>query len=361
MAVFEISENVIVQEFFNFMASVGVEPKFSFEPIMDGKTHYFATVEDKHGGQSGRYYIHADNFVNFGVMDFHKHSEFQKGSISRDYLPKYDKAEYEKAIEDSRRRATERAKQDKENEARARVQMMKEFTIYDRARRLFICNNLNTGYMNHPYFKFKGVEQIPFTAKLNTEFRVKVNQTSNDDFSHIGDLLIPLVHVDSGYSPCIEERMRDIQIISGRLNHEGKYQKSFYHNIPLQGCYCELIPYQCRGDNYFSDKVKIIFICEGVATGLSLLALTDFSSPVFCAMSCHNLINVAKGWRLKLDKHFHGFFKNVQIIIAADNDYSGLGVKKAQEVIDAGYAVKKIIPPEIGQDFNDYYLTTRRA
>ena len=356
-----VDESIIVEQFFSHLANLGITPKENFYPELDGQTYRFSIDDDKSGAKSGAYYIHADGFVNFGAMDFRKHSCMQKGSLSKDYRPKYDKKQYEKAIEESRRRAAERAKQDKENEARARVQMMKEFTIYDREQRVIISSGKNTRYENHPYLKAKGVEQIPFTAKLNAEFRVKVNQTSNDDFSHVGDLLIPLVHIDSGYSPYIEERMRGLQVISGKLNHEGKYQKSFYKNIPLQGCYCELIPHQCRGDNGFSDKVKIIFICEGVATGLSLLALTDFESPVFCAMSCHNLINVAKAWRLKLDKQVDGLFKNIQIIIAGDYDYSGRGVKSAQEVVDAGYAVKMILPPVIGQDFNDYYITTRRA
>ena len=230
--------------------------------------------------------------------------------------------------------------------------MMKEFTIYDKERRLVISSDLNTGYENHPYFKHKGVADL---VQYGMNFRVKKNQTSQNDFSQVGDLLIPLVHVDSAYSPKIEERTRDLQIISGKLNHEGKYQKSFYKDIPQKGCYCELIPHRCRGNNSLLDlnNVQIILITEGVATGLSLLALTDFKSPVFCAMSCHNFMNIAQ--------HFHKLFKNIQIIIAADNDYSGLGVKKANEVIEAGYAVNKIIPPEIGQDWNDYYLTIRRA
>ena len=358
MAVFKVSENIIIQEFFNFMSSVGITPKYNFEPILDGRTHRFATDEDRGNSKSGAYYIHADGFINFGAMDFHRHSEMQKGSISRDYFPEYDKTQYEKAIEESRRRAAERARQDREKEATARLQMMKEFTTYDKERRVVICSDLNTGYENHAYLKQKGVAEL---VQNGMNFRVKKHQTSLNDFSHVGDLLIPLVHIESGYSSCIEDRMRGLQIISGRLNHEGKYQKSFYKDVPCQGCYCELIPYQCRGDNFFSDKVRIIFICEGVATGLSLLALTDFNSPVLCAMSCHNFMTIAKAWRGKLNKHFHGFFKNVQIIIAADYDYSGLGVKKAQEVIEAGYAAEKIVPPVIGQDFNDYYLTTRRA
>ena len=347
-----VDESIILEEFFAHLRDIGIEPKGDFYPILDGQIHRFAVDDDRGGAKSGAYYVHADGFVNFGAMDFRKHSCMQKGSISRDYRPKYDKKQYDKAIEESRRRAAERAKQEKEKEARARVQMMKEFTTYDKERGILFCN---TAFVNHPYLIFKGVEGIPFQAALNCNFRVKKNQTSNDDFSQVGDLLIPLVHVDSVYSPYIEERMRGLQIISGKLNHEGKYQKSFYKDIPQKGCYCELIPHRCRGNNSLLDlnNVQIIFITEGVATGLSLLALTDFKSPVFCAMSCHNFMNIAQ--------HFHKLFKNIQIIIAADNDYSGLGVKKANEVIEAGYAVNKIIPPEIGQDWNDYYLTIRRA
>ena len=93
MAVFKVSENIIIQEFFNFMSSVGITPKYNFEPILDGRTHRFATDEDRGNSKSGAYYIHADGFINFGAMDFHRHSEMQKGSISRDYFPEYDKTQ----------------------------------------------------------------------------------------------------------------------------------------------------------------------------------------------------------------------------------------------------------------------------
>lgn len=359
MAFAEVSENVIAQEFFNFMSSVGIQPKYNFEPILDGNIHRFACEGDKSTSKSGAYYVHADGLVNFGVMDFRKHSEMQKGRIGNEYLPQYDEIQYNKMIEESRRRAAERAREEKEKAARAHEKMLREYTIYNHDLKKHICRPQNGTYIEHPYLRLKGIDYIPFGAG----FRVKRNQSGNDDYCNVGDLLIPLTHVDSCFAAEEKERITNLQKISGRLNQEGKYEKRFYYDIPTTGCYCELIPEQCKEHYHmdgpiFSERVKYIIICEGVATGLSLLKLFDFESPVFCAMSCHNLMTVARAWRAKLNIGNFGAHKNIEIIIAADNDKSGLGIKKANDVVNAGFAVKEIHPPVIGNDWNDYYLKT---
>lgn len=85
------------------------------------------------------------------------------------------------------------------------------------------------------------------------------------------------------------------------------------------------------------NKDEVVIVCEGFATGASIHQKTGF--PVFVAFNAGNLKRVcdALGFR--------------NIIIAADNDESGIGEKKAKE---SGY--KYVMPSRIGWDFSDVFL-----
>ena len=101
---------------------------------------------------------------------------------------------------------------------------------------------------------------------------------------------------------------------------------------------------QKKGCFIYIDGGDQIIICEGWATGVTLNH--HYGATVLVALDCGNLKNVAIGSK----KHF----KNRDIIIAADNDESGIGERKA---IEAAMAIScdYIIPPVIG-DFNDYLV-----
>ena len=88
-----------------------------------------------------------------------------------------------------------------------------------------------------------------------------------------------------------------------------------------------------RGDNV---------LCEGYATALSIrAALTALKRryTLFVCFSAHNLKTIAA----TLPSGF----------VVADNDASGTGEKVAKEI---GWPY--FMPPEVGQDFNDYHRTT---
>ena len=79
--------------------------------------------------------------------------------------------------------------------------------------------------------------------------------------------------------------------------------KKFLKNGKIKGCYSEL------GDK----EAQEIYICEGLATGLSIL-LAKPSCLVVIAYNCHNLQEVASNILVK--------YPNKTIIIAGDNDFS---------------------------------------
>ena len=91
-----------------------------------------------------------------------------------------------------------------------------------------------------------------------------------------------------------------------------------------------------------------LVIVEGVATGLSVLESTGL--PVFCALSCTNLLNVAKALR----KHW----PNVEIVVGADllND-SG---EPHPDAVKAAMQVRALLAVpafcnKSGDDFNDLH------
>jgi putative DNA primase/helicase len=85
-----------------------------------------------------------------------------------------------------------------------------------------------------------------------------------------------------------------------------------------------------------------ILICEGFATASSLFESTGFMTVV--AFDAGNLLEVATNIRT--------LYPRSEIVIAGDNDLSGVGQKKA---IEAALSVggKYIIPKTVGHDWND--------
>lgn len=87
------------------------------------------------------------------------------------------------------------------------------------------------------------------------------------------------------------------------------------------------------------------WLCEGLATGLSIrAALGHRGDTILCCFSASNLAAVAKGVRGR-------------VLIAADNDkpqpqFGGLGTGEHFARLSGK---PYVMPPEIGQDFNDFH------
>ena len=109
--------------------------------------------------------------------------------------------------------------------------------------------------------------------------------------------------------------------------------KRFLSGTYLKGSYSQLG--KCKNN-------QPIIIAEGFATAASIYEATDYLTYV--AFSAGNLKAVAQ--------YVRSLHPTISIVIAGDNDLSGVGQKAA---IDAALAVggKYIIPPIVGTDWND--------
>ena len=92
----------------------------------------------------------------------------------------------------------------------------------------------------------------------------------------------------------------------------------------------------------FGEPTDTLYICEGYATGASIY--TSTGKAVACAMNAGNMPSVASAFRKKYPK--------INIIMAADNDVSGVGKKKAEAAAENVGALV-VLPPEGVKDFND--------
>lgn len=93
------------------------------------------------------------------------------------------------------------------------------------------------------------------------------------------------------------------------------------------------------GNYVYGDK---LLICEGFATDASLNEHSGYA--VIVALDAGNLETVAKEIRV--------LYPEAEIVIAGDNDLSGVG-QKAAEAAASVIGGKYILPPVTGQDFND--------
>ena len=322
-----LEKRVIENQFFQFIENNGIMPRNrNLNLIMDGKIHRFAVEEDRRGKTSGAYIIHPDEWPAWGAMDYHQHNEMIKGKFNPDNLRDYEQDEFFSQV---RKEKSPQIQSKKDEEKQRQEQRQKE--IRDKAiinARQEYNNTRNSCTSEHPYLKLKHIYD---SRMLDYQGRIKTNKQSGD-YGLIGDLMIPLENAATG-------KFQSMQLIRANLDSEGKYQKGIYKGTQLTGACFKLTPYE-------NKKQNLLLICEGVATAASLFKAFNFEIEIIAAMSCHNIINVAKAFREKS--------QNREIIIAADNDQAG--IKAAEATVKKGYADTIKLPPEQGKDWNDHYI-----
>lgn len=111
------------------------------------------------------------------------------------------------------------------------------------------------------------------------------------------------------------------------------------------------LPGQENKGNFFiigeiRDDTKKVYLCEGFATGATIHMATHL--PVVCAFSANNLKNVAVNIKKKWPQLF--------VIVAADNDKSGVGEKAGDAAASAVMGSVVIPHCSNGTDFNDLYI-----
>lgn len=153
--------------------------------------------------------------------------------------------------------------------------------------------------VEHPYLAAKKIK--PFGAR---EFA--------------GALVIPLYNADKA--------LVNLQFI----NADGT--KRFLSGGRKNGCFFPI-----------GEPTDKLLICEGFATGASLRDHTGHC--VIVAFDAGNLKPVAL--------EINSLFKGHEIIVCADNDESGVGQKAAEDAALAVYG-SVLMPPNVGEDWNDY-------
>lgn len=136
-----------------------------------------------------------------------------------------------------------------------------------------------------------------------------------------GRLMIPLYNA--------EGKLASIQYISE--NSEKKY----HPGGATSECFWSL-----------GEPSKVIYIAEGFATAATIYEQTGCHTII--AYSASNLVPVTRIIREK-------FGAMQEIVIVADNDVSGVGLKYADQA-SAKYGAKVVMPPDVGMDANDYFL-----
>ena len=328
---YSIDERLIEAQFWQSMRQAGIKPRYEFSPIMDGKLHRFSVESDKHGETSGAYIVHADEWPNWHVQDFHiqdsmLHFSFDKDALSSDerqaIYQELNNPEYQAAVK--AKREQEQLLQ-KEKEAKALANAIHEYECADFA-----------GVSLHPYIYQRFISKnffIPSTFQAwDFEYALDVKPPSNAlKLTNQGDLLIPITNI-------LTSKIQDFQIISSTPDQRGKFQKRFYTGLsPKNGC-VEILPLNSLQQN-------IVYLCEGYCTALAVLILTRGNFPVFAALSASNLINVAEGLRKR--------YSGKKIFVMADNDRTtelktgnNTGIVKANQVLREGLC-DKVIPAEI--------------
>ena len=361
----EIDERLIIEQVRASMEANDVIPKEeNLQLIMDGSIHRFAVEGDRLGAKSGAYYIHADGCPNWGFMDYHKHSEMLQFSFNWEAIPIEDRRAYYKeqnnaapfrdtqAIQAARAKAQLRQRKKQEEEAKAKQQAI--------SRACYIYENASVDNVSkHPYiaerFIKKGIHVWPYMYVWDFEHYLTLDPPANvikratvEVMTPHGPecrperLIVPITNT-------LTDELQSLQTISDRPDKEGKYQKGFLKGTsPKGGCY-KLIPPNAQNS-------QIVYLCEGLCTGIAIVILTRGQFPVFCAMSSGNLEHVARGLRER--------YSDKKIFIMADNDAAtaiktgtNKGIKAAHAVKDKGLADRVKFPTIEGREQQniDYY------
>lgn len=159
-----------------------------------------------------------------------------------------------------------------------------------------------------------------------------------------GTLLIPLLRYDFPR----EEALRAVQ----RIRPDG--QKLFTKGFAKTGCSLRL--------GEVDASTRLIMVCEGYATGLSIRMATGRRWPVFVALDAYNLV-----WVVEI---LRKLYPTVRMLVCADDDYlsedhegKNPGRRRAKEAAKTTPACDIVWPvfdpvmrQEKDTDFNDLHL-----
>ncbi|MDO4997332.1 MAG: LPD7 domain-containing protein [Neisseria sp.] len=185
----------------------------------------------------------------------------------------------------------EQAKRKAESDAKRQVAELAQQQAKMKAKRTAqtIWQNSKSTSLNHPYLQAKGIMDLAVISGL------RQNQYKNDN-----NLVIPVMY---------EREIVNLQFI----NQDG--EKRFLSGGQVQGGYAFI--------GKAEEVEKGVVIAEGWATAASIHQAVG--KPVIVAFNAGNMVKVAERMVQKLPRH-------TPVIVAADNDASQTGIKKAEQV-----------------------------
>jgi putative DNA primase/helicase len=267
--------------------------------IADGTLHRCHLDGHKAGTKNGAYILHPDGHPAGWALDYTTGHFFTWRADGRSSrLSPADRA----AIE------AERKRREAERQQAHRTAASKAWFIWSKTQAI-------TDPAQHPYLVKKRIQ--PHGARLSV-------------YQGRSSLVIPILG---------EPGLTSLQFI------EADGGKRFLPGGEIKGCFMGI----GMADVTLDEPGKIL-ICEGFATGASLHEW--YQQPVVVAFNAGNLESAAKRIR--------GLYPNHELIVCGDNDESGIGQKAARAAALA-CGGKYLLPPVIGQDFNDAINVWRDA
>lgn len=311
--VYEVPEHLVIEQVEAHMRELGISPKDNIRLQADGELHRYCVEGDKAGTKNGAYRIHVDGIPAWYICDWKRQIDVT-GRFDDSGLSASDREAYTSRINDKEymeRARIRRETLEYEERKRKREATQKAKELYEQAP---------PATLEHEYLRHKRIEHIQ-------DFRL----------GEKGELLIPLHHA---------RKIKDFMSLQRIFPNGKKYFIQDTATCPA--CY-EFEPEE--------ENDRLIFICEGIATGETIYRLTGKRFRVVCAMNCNNLDQVTEGIKERSPR--------AEILIGADNDLgtyaktgNNPGRSRAEFVVRAGLA-KGIIIPEFlahqdGSDWNDY-------
>lgn len=276
----------MLEQFTAALAERGLHPNAI---VPDGKIHRFSTHPTNKRDNAGWYSLTIDGDCAWGGFGCHRQG------IKESWHSHSNK----------RLSAKQRLELDKKSKAAVAKRQREEKAELESAisRAKWIWSNSNaTGLSSHPYVVRKKIK--PLSAKI-----------------YRGFIAVPLYN---------DGEWAGLQLISPQKNEETGRDKTFIRGTRLFGSYSMLA--------WPQEDPPTIIICEGWATACTCHEATGL--PVVIAFSSSNLVPVSK--------YIRKLYKNSIVIVAADNDESG--IKYARE---ASLAIGGIVRIAEEGDFND--------
>lgn len=352
---FRIDEYEVISQFREFMSNSGIKPYGSIDINADGQIHRFTVEGDRLGSLNGAYCLHLDNRPAGYVQDWKRGiKETFKYELSRD--ERRDFAIEQRNPDFVKQRAKEREQAEQQKAKEAEIKLKKERIAREKAYHEYLFSDL-FGVFNHSYLKsrFTSTEINSFEAcGAFDSFDVQPESTAQHSIQRLpiglstGGVHGGLCREGSLIIPMLNTATREFQTvihIPPNPDDTGHYTKLNYKGLSTKGSAHFLEPRD-------SMNADFLFVAEGIATALAVLVISESKYPVYSCGSCHNLLPVCKGLKER--------YSNRKIVIWADNDENGEGIRFAQRCIDSGCANSFKAPPLIG-DWFDFISERRKA